>query len=517
MELGMMNEEHKDSRTSGKAWGRLSSMNAAKANTVELIDGEYTMGRGDDAKIVIKDKRLSHIHCVVLKKVEGGRIKAFLEDRSTNGTFINDFKIGKGNLHEIHNGDTVNLLPANKVPADEMISFVFLYADSSADTKRKDRDTDDMTLLEETKKSTKLSDNMAQNLSCGICYEYIYQAATLIPCMHTFCGACISDCLQRDKKLKRIELLCPTCRKPAEKIVKDHSVNNLVEQLLLSRPDKRRSAADYKEMNDKNRILQDVDLKILAAKARKKQLKAAPDSEDSDQSYQSNDDDDLPAPQPVRTTVVGGRNICKECSRAGPTGHICGPDTNHILCSACKHPMPDRQKDGIKQCCLICRTYFCSLYWDCAGKGRSRLFLVKNAPIKQQFHENFFRGNPYEALVLQRYLGSTGKGPNDIWDFMLHNYLERGRFVYEVSNRLFSNHVGPPVQTKIEPDSAICTNCWDNVWFQIVFRYRIIIKDELPPALSSRINCYYGINCRTMTHKRDHAEKLDHICEQTKF
>jgi hypothetical protein len=43
------------------------------------------------------------------------------------------------------------------------------------------------------------------------------------------------------------------------------------------------------------------------------------------------------------------------------------------------------------------------------------------------------------------------------------------------------------------------------------------ILGDLPPAVQSRADCYYGVNCGTMTHKLDHAKKLNHCCYQTRF
>ena len=66
----------------------------------------------------------------------------------------------------------------------------------------------------------------------------------------------------------------------------------------------------------------------------------------------------------------------------------------------------------------------------------------------------------------------------------------------------------------ISKDSAICTRCFDNVWFQICFRYREAINKNLPPGIRDRAECWYGINCKTALHKEDHSKKLNHICEQ---
>ena len=44
-------------------------------------------------------------------------------------------------------------------------------------------------------------------------------------------------------------------------------------------------------------------------------------------------------------------------------------------------------------------------------------------------------------------------------------------------------------------------------------RYREALPaGELPDAVLRRPNCWYGSECRTQVHNRQHAERLNHIC-----
>ena len=38
---------------------------------------------------------------------------------------------------------------------------------------------------------------MGEQFDCGICYQTMHQAVTLMPCLHSFCGGCFSDWLGR--------------------------------------------------------------------------------------------------------------------------------------------------------------------------------------------------------------------------------------------------------------------------------------------------------------------------------
>lgn len=57
---------------------------------------------------------------------------------------------------------------------------------------------------EEKKKEALKLDDMAEGLRCMICTEVMYQAVTLMPCLHSFCGSCYSGWMKKSKE-------CPFC------------------------------------------------------------------------------------------------------------------------------------------------------------------------------------------------------------------------------------------------------------------------------------------------------------------
>lgn len=78
----------------------------------------------------------------------------------------------------------------------------------------------------------------------------------------------------------------------------------------------------------------------------------------------------------------------------------------------------------------------------------------------------------------------------------------------------------PPLASKaikLDKDSAVCDLCWKDLWFQMVFTYRLEITPELPASVRDRPVCYWGINCRTMDHNTDHANKYNHCIFQSRF
>jgi len=51
---------------------------------------------------------------------------------------------------------------------------------------------------------------------------------------------------------------CPVCRLKVERISKNHLVNNLIESYLKEKPDKKRNEDEIKNLNEKNKIKNDM-------------------------------------------------------------------------------------------------------------------------------------------------------------------------------------------------------------------------------------------------------------------
>ena len=44
------------------------------------------------------------------------------------------------------------------------------------------------------------------------------------------------------------------------------------------------------------------------------------------------------------------------------------------------------------------------------------------------------------------------------------------------------------------------------------YRYCVDNKDKFPKEIKNRNDCHWGINCRTMTHNKSHADRFNHMC-----
>ena len=80
-------------------WGKLIPL-AKGLEAYAIKERVFMIGR-THGKVKINEKRLSGKHCSLEK--EGDSV--FLTDLSTNGTYLNSEKVGKGNKVEIKEGD----------------------------------------------------------------------------------------------------------------------------------------------------------------------------------------------------------------------------------------------------------------------------------------------------------------------------------------------------------------------------------------------------------------------------
>lgn len=78
---------------------------------------------------------------------------------------------------------------------------------------------------EEPDKAKELVSKLVSEHECGICYELLHQPVQLAPCLHIFCGGCLSDWFKKQKD-------CPKCRKKAKTVTKSFQAQNMITMLL---------------------------------------------------------------------------------------------------------------------------------------------------------------------------------------------------------------------------------------------------------------------------------------------
>nr|BAA91817.1 unnamed protein product [Homo sapiens] len=380
------------------------------------------------------------------------------------------------------------------------------------------------TVHEDVRAAAGKPDKMEETLTCIICQDLLHDCVSLQPCMHTFCAACYSGWMERSS-------LCPTCRCPVERICKNHILNNLVEAYLIQHPDKSRSEEDVQSMDARNKITQDM----LQPKVRRSFSDEEGSSEDllelSDVDSESSDISQpyvvcrqcpeyrrqaaqpphCPAPEgePGAPQALGDAPPTSVSLTTAVQDYVCPLQGSHALCTCCFQPMPDRRAEREQdprvapQQCAVCLQPFCHLYWGCTRTGcYGCLAPFCELNLGDKCLDGVLNNNSYESDILKNYLATRGL----TWKNMLTESLvalQRGVF-------LLSDY-------RVTGDTVLCYCCGLRSFRELTYQYQQNIPaSELPVAVTSRPDCYWGRNCRTQV-KAHHAMKFNHICEQTRF
>uniref|UniRef100_A0A7N8Y388 E3 ubiquitin-protein ligase CHFR n=1 Tax=Mastacembelus armatus TaxID=205130 RepID=A0A7N8Y388_9TELE len=445
-------------------------------------------------------KLVSAEHCRIFQDESSGLV--WLEDMSTNGTVINMSKVVKRQTHMLQNGDVIYFVYRKSEP--EQSKWLILFTHDSLDylePESKRRKTENS--VEGTK-----TDKMEETLTCVICQDLLHDCVSLQPCMHVFCAACYSGWMERSS-------LCPTCRCPVERICKNHILNNLVEAYLTQHPEKCRSEEDLKSMDSRNKITQDM--------LQPKVERSFSDEEgSSDYLFEFSDNDS------DSSDISGPLVMCRQCpgyrgeisqptaeqpstssdTPSAPQEYRCPPQGCHLICACCLQPMPDRRAEPnsqqvAAQQCMLCQRPFCHMYWGCQRIGcQGCLARFSDLNLTDKCLDGVLNNNNYESEILQNYLSSRGKS----WRDVLHESLlglQQGSYYL--------------TDCRISANTILCLCCGLRAFKELAYKYRQNIPpSELPAAVTSRPDCYWGRNCRTQV-KAHHAVKFNHVCEQTRF
>ncbi|KAF6277722.1 checkpoint with forkhead and ring finger domains [Rhinolophus ferrumequinum] len=387
--------------------------------------------------------------------------------------------------------------------------------------------------LEDARAAAVKPDKMEETLTCIICQDLLHDCVSLQPCLHTFCAACYSGWMERSS-------LCPTCRCPVERICKNHILNNLVEAYLLQHPDKSRSEEDVRGMAARNKITQDM----LQPRVRRSFSDEEGSSEDllalSDVDSESSDVSQpyvvcrqcpeyrRQAGQPLPCSGPGSAQGAPQASGDTPSApagvtaaqdYVCSLQGSHVTCTCCFQPMPDRRAEREQdpciapQQCAVCLQPFCHLYWGCTRTGcLGCLAPFCELNLGDRCLDGVLSNNNYESDILKNYLAARGL----TWKNMLTESLgalQRGVFLLSgLANMKEANS-----DYRVTGNTVLCYCCGLRSFRELTYQYRQNIPaSELPVAVTSRPDCYWGRNCRTQV-KAHHAMKFNHICEQTRF
>lgn len=129
------NQEEEPEEIESNVWGLLRRKGGNREEyklVYRIHDGQqdrYSIGRSRAADVLFEHRRASSIHCLIYCDYSEARLRVFIEDCSSNGTFVNNSltRLRKGERIELKSGDEIYLVnPRYMKPEDEIAAFVFI-------------------------------------------------------------------------------------------------------------------------------------------------------------------------------------------------------------------------------------------------------------------------------------------------------------------------------------------------------------------------------------------------------
>ena len=229
-----------------EAWGKLISLGTLVDNH-SLFLSTYNIGSNLENDIVIRDSNVEEFHCKIHMNENA---EFFITDLSEKGTFLEKEKIGKDNVKQIQSGDRFFLGNPTLMSFPDIIGFVFSAQKKSENQYKLERGSSDEKITAHSNQTPKMDSEVGEEMKCSICLDYIYQCATIIPCLHNFCSACLCDWIKDSDK-------CPQCRDTIIEIRRNTTFNSLIEKFLEKFPEKKRPEEEIENMNKRNCLKDD--------------------------------------------------------------------------------------------------------------------------------------------------------------------------------------------------------------------------------------------------------------------
>lgn len=195
-----------------------------------------------------------------------------------------------------------------------------------------------------------------------------------------------------------------------------------------------------------------------------------------------------------------------------PPQYQCAPNQNHVLCQCCLQIFPDRRTERLHnpalppQQCTVCFRAFCHAYWGCRNVAcNGCLAKFKDLKFGKKVLTSLIMDNLYESEILKDYLETKGLAVQDVLNVCLEKMQEG---TYTCPDQARYNMTG---------ETPLCYACGLRNFKVLAYQYRFDIPpEELPATVTARPDCYWGKNCRTQRNRPQHAQRFNHICNQTR-
>jgi len=220
--------------------------NATSGSSSAVRTLRVSCGRDPANTVVFRDSRISQRHFTLrVRAAADGCVALDIHDQSSNGTFVNGRRVGKGRRQPIVVGDRIVALPAEQAGREEEIGFQLLHdtkgAACSSSTQSASALNEGDEAEEEILQKPGVPKELEKDLQCGVCADVFYRCLTLVPCGHNFCTACFLRWRHQSSG-------CPGCRGFVRQAVRNQDMDRMVETFVRGHPALARAPAELQPM-----------------------------------------------------------------------------------------------------------------------------------------------------------------------------------------------------------------------------------------------------------------------------
>lgn len=331
-------------------------------------------------------------------------------------------------------------------------------------------------------------------LPCLLCNLLIYQCVTLLPCLHKFCGGCITG-WTADKTT------CPYCGEHFVRAYRNGLVDDRVKEYVKRRGEWQRCADDKADLSRRNRYVEEAIRTVVPTNMA---IRPMMDGRPASALYTPQQQQPRPVPayqppppDPDEHLYWSGPAKCYQCCR-NIDGYRCLKAQEHVDCYLCKQAMPCRP--GQPQQCFICELYFCNAYYR-----RIKHCDLGIHPVDWYIRTTFTQipsdalySNPFEQEVLKDALRRMGVALPMI-----------ALRAIETLNMTFNIEGKTGVQ--VTRGTFLCGACANALWKEMLMFQRVQVNETLPNSVRNRTKCRYGAHCKNQKTIYGHASRFSHI------
>ncbi|KAF8588474.1 hypothetical protein K439DRAFT_1658483 [Ramaria rubella] len=188
---------------------------------------------------------------------------------------------------------------------------------------------------------------------------------------------------------------------------------------------------------------------------------------------------------------------------------------DHSLCVACGNYVPLGFPRAIK--CGGCSHIHCNNFdpagctYNMAFHARSDVQLSPHNLVTLITHlPQRLKQNRHEVSRLNDYINARSLSLSDILAGLFE--AKRNQVAEDFNDEVADDNWGP--------NAWFCQQCVNNVASEMLFHWwsqqRRDSLERQDGLVVSKPNCWYGRECRTQTHNDSHAERHNHVCENTR-